>query len=612
MLATATAAWADLTPEPGSPYPTGPGPYGVYAADFNGDGRPDLATAQRRRPARHDVSVYPAPAGRRLRSRSPARRSPAARATARSAISTATDVPTSPSRTSPSSGVAILIRNAGGGFSRGAVARRAARGPATSPSATSTATARPDLAIANCDTATTSRSRLRNGPTTPASTRRRTIATGVNPRAGRASRDFDGDGDDDLAIANAASGNVVLLRNAAAGLRPGGPAGTPVGDAPSGIVAADFDGNGRPDLAVANASSSTVSVLLRNAAQRRLHATGPARRSRSAPARAGSPPPTSTATAARHRRRLHERARHGAAQLRRWASPRDAPTRVDREPDRRRGRATSTSTACPDAAVSLARHQPAARAAQPSPPRSRPRRRRRRRTPPPTLDAPKAGEVNLLPVKGKVKVKLKGSKTYVDLKEGIQVKAGASVDTRKGTVTIVGPGSDDKANFFDGLFQISQSKGLTTLTLTEALTAASEGQGQRRPRSPRPASCGATARASSAPRASTARPPCAAPSGSSPTPAPRRRRKVTQGAVNVRGLRQAQEDDRCARASATRPARRSARSACVSGGPLRHFGKRRVGLLGVRRLGLDARAVAAARSRRACRPRCPGARARRP
>jgi hypothetical protein len=87
----------------------------------------------------------------------------------------------------------------------------------------------------------------------------------------------------------------------------------------------------------------------------------------------------------------------------------------------------------------------------------------------PTLDPPKAGEVNLLPVKGTVKVKLKGAKNYVELKAGIQVTTGTSVDARKGTVTIVGPGKDDKADFFDGLFKISQSKGTTTLTLTEAL-----------------------------------------------------------------------------------------------------------------------------------------------
>src|SRR5262245_61125920 len=36
-------AWAAFVQEAGSPYPTGGEPYAVYAADFNGDSRPDLA-----------------------------------------------------------------------------------------------------------------------------------------------------------------------------------------------------------------------------------------------------------------------------------------------------------------------------------------------------------------------------------------------------------------------------------------------------------------------------------------------------------------------------------------------------------------------------------------
>ncbi len=106
-----------------------------------------------------------------------------------------------------------------------------------------------------------------------------------------------------------------------------------------------------------------------------------------------------------------------------------------------------------------------------------------------------------MPAKGTVKVKLPGAKGYVDLKAGIQVKVGTTVDARKGTVTIVGPGKADKADFFDGLFKISQSKGLTTLTLTEALDCRTKAKDEAAPRSPRRASCGAAARASSGPRA---------------------------------------------------------------------------------------------------------------
>jgi hypothetical protein len=36
-------------------------------------------------------------------------------------------------------------------------------------------------------------------------------------------------------------------------------------------------------------------------------------------------------------------------------------------------------------------------------------------------------------------------------------------------VTLIGPGPADKADFYDGVFKLSQAKGLTTLTLTEPL-----------------------------------------------------------------------------------------------------------------------------------------------
>ena len=147
---------------------------------------------------------------------------------------------------------------------------------------------------------------------------------------------------------------------------------------------------------------------------------------------------------------------------------RDTPTPVQGAPN---GVAVGDFNAdgVPDAAVSSLGTNSLTAFLSPAPPAQPPPTPTATPTPTPTLDAPKAGEVNVLPVKGKVKIKLKGAKKYVDLTQGLQVKAGASVDTRDGTVTIVGPGKNDKANFFDGLFQISQSKGLTTLTLTEAL-----------------------------------------------------------------------------------------------------------------------------------------------
>jgi hypothetical protein len=75
------------------------------------------------------------------------------------------------------------------------------------------------------------------------------------------SADFNTRGGMDLAVANNGSDDVsVLLGNGRGGF--GAPQNFPAGGGPSGITSADFDANGEPDLAVANAHSDDVSVLL--------------------------------------------------------------------------------------------------------------------------------------------------------------------------------------------------------------------------------------------------------------------------------------------------------------------------------------------------------------
>lgn len=88
---------------------------------------------------------------------------------------------------------------------------------------------------------------------------------GKKPR-GVVGADLDGDGDQDLAVANSSDDQVSVL------LQSGGtfPTGTTsadyrthqVGDSPQDIVAADLDGDGDTDLATANLLSNDVSVLL--------------------------------------------------------------------------------------------------------------------------------------------------------------------------------------------------------------------------------------------------------------------------------------------------------------------------------------------------------------
>ena len=99
-------------------------------------------------------------------------------------------------------------------------------------------------------------------------------------------------------------------------------------------------------------------------------------------------------------------------------------------------------------------------------------------TPTPTpLPAPVAGKtVNVEPVSGKVTIKRPGSSRYVTLTAGAQIPVGSTIDTRNGRIGITaaqGKGKTAEADFFDGLFKLTQTKGskpVTTLTLIEKLT----------------------------------------------------------------------------------------------------------------------------------------------
>jgi hypothetical protein len=75
-------------------------------------------------------------------------------------------------------------------------------------------------------------------------------------------------------------------------------------------------------------------------------------------------------------------------------------------------------------------------------------------------------------VKGTVLIKVNGK--FVPFEEDV-IKNGTELDTRKGTVEIT-TAEGGKAKFFDGIFKVSQTRGLTTLTLTEALDCSSNGK----------------------------------------------------------------------------------------------------------------------------------------
>ncbi|HEY6272419.1 MAG TPA: choice-of-anchor D domain-containing protein [Terriglobales bacterium] len=76
--------------------------------------------------------------------------------------------------------------------------------------------------------------------------------------------DFNGDGKLDLAQVNNTDDTVGILTGNGDGTFKGLATTAPTGKGPQGIVAADFNGDGKLDLAVANETDSTVSVLLGN------------------------------------------------------------------------------------------------------------------------------------------------------------------------------------------------------------------------------------------------------------------------------------------------------------------------------------------------------------
>jgi hypothetical protein len=123
---------------------------------------------------------------------------------------------------------------------------------------------KPDLAVVNLNCAATPCSNssvsilLGDGEGTFAP--HMDFAVGHRPSA-VAVGDFNGDGKQDLALANAGDGTVsILLGNGDGTFQTAVPPA--VGNNPQAIVAADFNGDGKLDLAVCNFNDNSVSILL--------------------------------------------------------------------------------------------------------------------------------------------------------------------------------------------------------------------------------------------------------------------------------------------------------------------------------------------------------------
>jgi hypothetical protein len=116
---------------------------------------------------------------------------------------------------------------------------------------------------------------------------------------------------------------------------------------------------------------------------------------------------------------------------------------------------------------------------QPSPPTPTP-------TPTPTATptpepTPVAGkDVVVEPASGVVLVKVKGSKKFVPLTAGQALPVGSEIDVTKGRITLTSipkaGGKPETADFYGGIFIVTQSGGITELTLSAPLSCPKKGK----------------------------------------------------------------------------------------------------------------------------------------
>jgi hypothetical protein len=262
LLTTSPAHAVTLTEEAGSPYTAGSNPYTAVAADFNGDGRLDIATVNG---TSANVSVFlRKPTGGFVAETGSPFAVGAGPSEAAVADFNADGRPDLAVANYSDGSVTILLRSGSGGFTQEAGSPISVpNGPSSIAAADFNADGRPDLAVTRLDApaVTVLTRNVGSGFTAEGA-----YGTGSEPRD-VAIADFNGDGRPDMAITNRASDNVtILLRQSSPGFTTDPITALAVGDDPQSVVTGDFNGDNRKDLAVTNFGSNSVSVYLRNGA----------------------------------------------------------------------------------------------------------------------------------------------------------------------------------------------------------------------------------------------------------------------------------------------------------------------------------------------------------
>jgi len=247
-----------ITFAPKIDYPVGSSPISITAADFNGDGKPDLAVANQ---VSKTVSVLLNNGNGSFFTRTDYATNYAPQSVTAADFNGdgIPDLALAINNSTTSSFIVVLLNNGDGTFDVGI--------PYPTPKLSWSVTAAdfngdgmPDLAASSQMYSTVSVLRnLGDGSFAP----KKDYATGTGPFY-VAAADFNGDGKPDLATTGGGTNGIVsVLLNNGTGIFPT-KTDYSTGSSPWSVAAADFNGDGKPDLAVTNNGSKTLSVLLNN------------------------------------------------------------------------------------------------------------------------------------------------------------------------------------------------------------------------------------------------------------------------------------------------------------------------------------------------------------
>src|SRR6266436_5479988 len=204
----------------GSPVSVGSSPFGLVVGDFNMDGKPDLAVAN---------------------------------------FGAAT--------------ISILLGNGSGGFSTSTIG--AGSSPNTLVVGDFNLDNKPDIAVVNNVSSGTVTILLGNGSGGFSPAGGSPVSVGTSPYS-VAAGDFNLDGKPDLAVTNFGGANLsILLGNGAGGFSPASGSPISVGASPAWVAVGDLNLDGKPDLVVANdKSGSNLNILLGNGSGGFVQAAG--------------------------------------------------------------------------------------------------------------------------------------------------------------------------------------------------------------------------------------------------------------------------------------------------------------------------------------------------